>query len=275
METIKTQQEWYDFLYNEWVVNRKSQAVIAKELGIHLGKLEAIISKVGLVGARDKVKYEVNENLFDINLKEFCYFSGLILTDGTINLDSNRVILRIGDIEPLTELSNLYSKTAKIPIFEYNVKGGNTIYDFKITSKYLVEYLNSIGIVAENKTSLVTCPIVNSLENFKYLTRGIIDGDGNIRVFDNKAIFRIYSHSSNFVESFVNEFDKYFNYKLSVNSVKNKTGKEISSRIDFTNNLLFIYEEYKELCIKRKREQLKNLVDDIVHAYEMINHKNW
>ena len=272
---INSEKEMYDFIYNEWVINRKSQAEIAKELNFSLGKLEAIISKLRLVGARDKIKYEVKEELFTINSKEFCYYAGFILTDGTINKESNRVILRIGEEDTLIELSNIFSKTAKIPIFKYNVKGGNVVYDFKITSPVLVNYLASIGIVSENKTSKVSCPILNDIETFKFLLRGIIDGDGNIRVHNNKAVFRLYSHSNNFVESFVSEVEKFYNYKLSVNNVTGKIGKEISSRQDFTYELLSIYEEQKNLCLQRKRIQLKQLVDDIVHSYEMINHKAW
>lgn len=267
-----------EFLYTEWVTNLKSQREIAEENNVGLWLIEKLIKQYKLTGARSKVMYRYKEELFNFNDPAFCYFIGFMIADGYTDLKTRRAIISITDSpEVLQTLSQYFSKDKITPIYRYKTPGDKYSYRLTISSEYLISILENCGVAMQNKTSNVRFPSFPSKEMFKMALRGFIDGDGNIR-YTKSALnltMRWYSHSDNLVTDLVREFKKWYNYDLSVNSVKNKTGKELSTRVDFTNNVIDLYAKYPEYSLERKRKTVKNLVDDIVHRYEMINHSSW
>lgn len=268
------------FLYDEWVTNRKTQREISDELGIKLGKLEPYFKKFGLNRVRSKEKYDTNEEHINLSSEIFWYLAGLIISDGYIDTKNNRVSISLKNKDILEQLSYYFSGNRKIPIRKYqygkrNVQ--NPRYSLIIVSKKLIKTLEEIGIHGKNKTSTVIMPDPKSKELFNFLFRGFLDGDGNIR-YNKTALnitFRYYAHSINLVNTSVELYRKYYNVDLVVSNVKGRLGKVVSSKINSTLNLISIYEKLPNLCIKEKRDVIKNLVDDIVHLYGMINHRKW
>lgn len=264
------------FLYDEWVLNRKSQKEIAEEQNIGLWYIEKLIKDYKLTNARSKVKYTYNEELFNINNPIFAYYVGFIISDGYVDLKNNRVALAITDSPIVLEnLSKYFSKDRITPIYKFKTKDNHYSYKLTISNKYLVDLLISLGVGVSNKTSNVRFPVFNDRICLKMALRGFIDGDGNIRNMEHSVIIRWYTHSLYLVEDLKNIFKNWYNYDISINPVKNKLGKEMSTRTDFWKNVIDLYEDYNEFCLERKKLQIKLLVDDIVHRYGMINHSKW
>jgi len=273
MNTIKITKQ---FLHDEWVLNRKSQREIAEEQNVGLWYIEKLIKDYKLTNIRSKIKYTYNEDLFDINNPIFAYYIGFIVSDGYIDLKNSRVALAITDSPKILErLSKYFSKDKLTPVYKFKTKDNHYSYKLTISNKYLVDLLISLGVGVPNKTSNVKFPIFYNKTCFKMALRGFIDGDGNIRNTEHNIIIRWYSHSSYLVEDLKNAFKYWYNYDLSINPVKNKLGKEMSTRTDFWKHSIDLYEDYDEFCLERKKLQIKLLVDDIVHRYEMINHNKW
>jgi hypothetical protein len=264
-----------ELLEQEWIVNRLSQREIADKYSVSLGLVEARVKKYRLIGARSKVKCAFKEELFDLNNPIFCYYLGLFLSDGTLDRANQRCVISLtDDFGILKTLADYFKKdNSPISLYSYRVKGGKTIHRLIITSKVLVDLV--VPYCGTNKTEDLSCPKFNNLECFRMFVRGFLDGDGNIRYINRNLIFRFYCHSLKFIEEFLIEFEKHYSYKLSTRDTKFKHGMEVSSRTDFTYELIKIYETRSEFCLERKRNVVKNLVDDIVHRYEMINHSNW
>ena len=74
-----------EYLQTEYIENNRSESNIAKEWGIDPKLLHYYIKKNNLVGIKNRRKYTVNENKFSMNDPIFCYYAGLIVTDGYID----------------------------------------------------------------------------------------------------------------------------------------------------------------------------------------------
>lgn len=266
-----------EVLIQKWVKERKSQREIADEFKVHLRTIERYIKALGLTKFREKEKYPINKESIDLQNPVYWYFIGLVLADGYIDIKNNRVILQLKDEDILVEISKYFSpKEYIIPISKVNVRTDKCYYSLGLVSKELVEScLNILDIRGKSKTNEVIFPSVDDIEKYLMLLRGVIDGDGCIKISKSGNIyFEIYAHSDKMVETFVKEYKKYFNIDMFPYPVKGKKGKILHSSP--TNDLLIqIYEKYPNISIQRKRNIVKKLVDDIVYRYEMINHNNW
>lgn len=264
-----------ELLEQEWIVNRLSQREIADKYFVSLGLVEARVKKYGLIGARSKIKCVFKEELFNLNNPVFCYYLGLFLSDGTLDKVNHRCIISLtDDFDVLKTLANYFKEdNSPISLYSYRIKNGKLSHRLIVTSKVLFDLV--VPYCGAAKTKDLSCPKFDNLECFRMFVRGFLDGDGNIRYVNRSLIFRFYCHSLKFIEEFLIEFEKHYSYKLSVRDVKFKHGMEVSSRTDFTYELIKIYEARSEFCLERKRNVVKKLVDDIVHDYEMINHSYW
>lgn len=250
----KNNYKSYQYLYNQWVVLKKSQSQIAKENNVSTSTIEYWIKKNKLIHIRSKSKYEHSSYKYNLFNPVFCHFLGFISADGYIRPELNRVEITIMEKDKsILELYNNYFQ------LNYNIK----TYSIKnktskkvvlhITSKQLITILTSLGINIKQKTFNLKFPTLPSLESYRYFIRGVIDGDGNIR----KRGFRIVTASKIFMEGLVNFINQNFstNYKLTFQ--KNIYPKlEIGS---FKGNeiIKWIYYKNEHIALKRKLNKVK------------------
>lgn len=153
--------------------------------------------------------YKIKEYQFissDVKITpEFCYFVGLVLTDGTIVRDKNyskyAIMIYTSFSDQKAMILNLIKK-----LFNYNATvrerkyGYNKLvnYEIKISSKNLVEFfVNELKIPYGKKSDKIRIPAIIKSNSTLILNllRGVIDGDGGIE----KNYVTIYSSSFEFL----------------------------------------------------------------------------
>jgi hypothetical protein len=205
---------------------------------------------------RDLKAYNILSNK-DSN---FYYLIGLICTDGTLRYPKNNRLKNIGysfsisvninDIETIYSLQNLFGgKTI--------IRKDNTI-NWYISNKKFVEYLlNVVGLISNKTYSLNVSKWFENLEQeFKLdFLRGVIDGDGSIKIFNKHfRTFNICTASVSFKDMIVDFLTTYYssNVKVEKNKSRNYYYIRYNGRymINFLND---IYNNYdKKIYLKRK-----------------------
>jgi len=271
-----------ELIYEEWVVNRLSQKEISIKYNVPLWLIENRIKKFKLTGIRTKIKYILNYEHINLESPVFWYLIGLTISDGYIDEKNKRILISLTeDFEILEILSNFYSTSVKIPVYKYNSNTkGKYRYVLTLSNEDLINLFHSLNIYGYNKTYAVTMPDPGNKYLFNFLLRGFIDGDGYITYRKYNIKIKFYIESLNLVNSLNELYYKYFNQYFHIYKHKKlngsfRNGRNVESKEDSFKELLEIYSEIPELALKRKRIKIKNKVDDIVHLYEMINHRNW
>jgi hypothetical protein len=205
---------------------------------------------------RDLKAYNILSNK-DSN---FYYLIGLICTDGTLRYPKDDKLKNIGysfsisvninDIETINSLQNLFGgKTT--------TRKDNTA-NWYISNKKFVEYLlNVVGLTSNKTYSLNVSKWFESLEQeFKIdFLRGVIDGDGSIKIFNKHfRTFNICTASESFKDMIVSFLTTYYsdNVKVEKNKSRNYYYIRYNGRymIDFLND---IYNNLsKKIYLKRK-----------------------
>lgn len=208
-----------NWLFNEYVTLRKTQSQIAKECNVPICTIEYWISKFNLVFSRTKEKYVVDESRFDLSDPIFCYFAGLIATDGYIStrkdLHTYRVCLRMKkseDLERLFKCLNSYFGST-CPLFYYNRKSQCETVELRITSNFLVSKLMQLGIPLKDKTFYLKFPKNLNEKCLNMYLRGVLDGDGSLSKKNNGIRFRLCTASVDFIKS----VQKYLQNRYKVN----------------------------------------------------------
>lgn len=183
----------------EWLeekFKRMSASTIAKELCITEGKVEYWLKKHGI---KQHFKYGIDDSKLTIDDPVFCYWGGLVATDGHLDRLTNRVTVSLSEESSST-------LQAIVDYFDY----GGYVYEYEkrkilcISSTKMISELEKLGIFKDsNKTFEVSTP--NSFSSnacrAMYL-RGCMDGDGNIK--KDKGVARLYCGSLQFVTGLVN-----------------------------------------------------------------------
>lgn len=261
-----------EFLQEEYIEKRKSQKQIAEEVGCHLGTIETYMKKHDLV---NKIfsRYKVREDLMTENNPYFMYAVGLYMTDGSIS-NGNRLSIRLNDKDIIDVLCNYFD----CPRYFCRRDGVTPQYEFNIPySTPLTKYCQKLSN-DNSKTFDITCPSNILNDDLKLLLiRGIIDGDGSIRKdLSDIRVFTASNNMQNTLSTVLKELNINHTIQTTIYGPYKKTGWTIYiGKENATKDALRIYEKYPELAIQRKRNIVKNKVEDIVRTYEMINHKNW
>lgn len=226
-----------------------------------------------------RFKFTFNESKIDINNPIFCYYIGLVSTDGYISVKTKRVIVRIRNSDSerlLYKLKEYFEYNG--PIFLYK----NKDYELRLSSNYLISYLNNLGI-SFNKTKTLTF-----LSNFisedclRMYIRGLHDGDGNIKRLKSKktnrwigGAFRILNNNELFIDDFSKWINSKFNFKTKIYIAKrkNKNFKELYTSTregkDFAKWFYQGFDEIKLYCKYSKYITVRD--NDIVRTIENKN----
>lgn len=245
----------------------KSAREIAEELGVRDSKIEYWLKKYNI---RKPYKYMLDESKIDINDPIFCYFTGLVATDGYVDKKSPRVQVSFkGQGESV--LTNL----AKYFGYEGDLYRHNGRYTLSLSSPKLIEELAKLGIDRNsNKTFDVVAPSsFTSDDCMRMYVRGIIDGDGNIKWSDkqpsNNGVVRLFCGSLNLVIGLV-EILKSKDIDAEIKYHRNKyPGFEL--RKEPSRKLCeWIYRGYEEYRLEEKFVKVRKAWgDDIVrHSAE-------
>lgn len=264
-----------DWLYKKFITEDLKNSEISLLTGVSRKGVEYWLKKHGIKKFKAGYKYPINESKIDATRPEFMYFVGLFIADGTMNRKNKRATIKIKDLEPLKAIKTYFETT--VPISKIDDGYHNFNYELRLSSKVLTDYLGNL--YTDTKTTDVMWPTAHNKDCFNMLFRGFIDGDGSVEVKSyTSAHFRFGSASKNLIALFLREYLSYYpEAKVSryISSLKsNKYFENLELRNGF-NHLVEVYQEYPTFAIKRKRDKIKLLVDDIVQTYEIINHKRW
>jgi hypothetical protein len=133
-----------------------------------------------------KRKYFYDENFFEkIDNEEKAYFLGFIFADGCVVNDSKKsryqVTLKLHTKDKHILESFITSVKGEMPVWKH---GQREMVEIHFSGKKMVNDLINLGAI-QNKTFTIQYPTINeTLE--KHFLRGYFDGDGCIRVNEDK-----------------------------------------------------------------------------------------
>jgi len=117
--------------------------------------------------------YEINEKFFDNWSDRMAYVLGLILTDGNIGTDDNRISITMKDAEHLEKVKKKLKSNHPIKYRKFH-----GIYQFGFAREKMSDRLNELGII-KNKSLIVGFPKVPD-KFLSHFIRGVFDGDGTV-----------------------------------------------------------------------------------------------
>lgn len=189
-----------EYLYEEFIVKRKFVRDIAKDCNVSISTVENYLKRYGL--KRGNIKYNVDESKFSKNFPEFCYYAGLVSTDGYLSKGVARVSVRcknLGCKEVFENLKAFFSYSGEIKCYR-------ECYDLSITSHKLREELSNMGVSSEGKINNSFPSSFYSEDCARMFFRGLLDGDGNIKT---SKVFRITLSNRSYLEGFSSFLNSY------------------------------------------------------------------
>lgn len=241
-------------LYELYIVQNKYQRQIAEELGVTEATVDYWTRKYGLTIKKSNPDAVFNLQHIDKADPIFCYYAGLVATDGYLDYKNKRIALRVtneGCNDVFEAIRNYFgfvrplrcytSNTAKLPS-----------YELLIPNSCIFKELDRIGIYGKKvERSFDIDWLLSADEDCqKMFLRGVSDGDGNIHGV--KGGFRISMTSSSFISNLITfmnvKFDADYSMTYSSNSSHKKYPKLELRKADSRNFLDFIYcgfEQYR------------------------------
>lgn len=219
-----------DYLRIEYLDKGRSLSSIAKDLGISAKLLYYYIKKFNLTGFKSKSTLTVDSSKFNFKDPVFCYYAGLVATDGYIDYKNNRVSVRVnneGSYEVLTAIKKHFYFTGEVRTYH-----GNN--DLTICSRDLISVLQSFNIEgSKNSRSFNVCQLLLLTEDCQRMfIRGVLDGDGNIHLHKSKytgkyvgGSFRISMKSLEFIENIIYFINTKFQFNYGVTIQNHKYPK--------------------------------------------------
>ena len=186
----------------------------------------------------------------------FCYFLGIIASDGHIDIKRNTIGITSIDKETIKK----FQKFVGNPLYVYQY---NNAYRITLCNKQIIEILNKKGF---SKPKFQRALPFIPKKYLKYFILGYFDGDGNAnwaKKSCNKTV-TIDSGNKEFIKSLSLLITKNYNIKNSVHELKNGS----FYRLQFTNvpaRALYklMYDNKSiEFCLSRKHIKLKEMFSD-------------
>lgn len=192
-----------ELLTEEYLVNRYSIKKIAEKYGTTDSLIESRLRKYQI--KKGRFKDVVSEDKLSTIDPIFCYYAGLVATDGYIDRKNCRVAIRFcneGAAIVLEKLKEYFEFTGEIRKYRSS-------YDLTISSEKLINLLDSMDIGGTSYD--VGFPkSFESEDCARMFMRGVLDGDGNIHVVKSKYTgkftggqFRIVKSSERFIQGIV------------------------------------------------------------------------
>lgn len=183
---------------------------------------------------------------------------GLFIGDGYYSTSNRCVEISLKyDYKILHYLADYFN----LKVYKYNYN-----YRLQFSRTRSLEFSKLTGYMPGAKTYNAFVPDKIPSLLHKYLIRGLIDADGNIRKSFAWRIFIASPVLKDFVMKFIHQHGLHYN----VSEHKKSPGFtiEVGKCPQF---LIWLYQSHPELAVQRKRAQINKFVDDIVRTYRMIN----
>lgn len=211
-------------------------------------------------------KYNYNNEAFKEINNISAYFLGLLYSDGCLVKDANEVKIHLkADREILEKLSIFVLN--EIVIRDFINTHGNLSHLFYFNNKYIYKDLLKWGLYPNKSTSLTIHP---DLEYNSHFWRGMIDGDGCIRVTINKEKF-VYNSLVVKLCGTIEVCQSFQNYCLSLLPEYNNKIYIDKSKTNFGTYSVFgkkaeyilneLYKDSDELFLKRKKEKFNEYIN--------------
>lgn len=249
-----------DYLYQEWVVNKKSQRQIAEENNVSLFSIEKYIKLNGLTKARHKSLSNIESEDFNFNNPYYCYFLGFVAADGCLIKNAPSIFITINQSD--SELLEMFKRELKLPceVKYFTDRKGKNLCSLRLNSKIMYNHCLEIGMMPSTKTyDLKFPPEEYSDIFFKYYLRGYMDGDGNIR---SEKKSRVLIASEDFANGMANFINNKFKFEKPVTVLKQKkivsaTENKYYPLIEFGGErgfefLQWLYTENSHIGLQRK-----------------------
>lgn len=201
----------------------------------------------------------IDKNYFaDYNDKEVSYWLGMLMTDGNVARDRERITLSLKDEDHMLKYIKFLDNKVKYSI---DAKQYRVSFNHEDTYKTLINY----GIVP-NKSLILKINIPITFD----MLRGIIDGDGSwIKINKDSLKCIIFSASQEFIEQIKNFLDLNeieSNINVSINGRKNPIYHvSINKHHDVIKLLNNLYENDNCVYLERKLNKIKSVIDNGRH----------
>ena len=248
----------------------KSQKEIALIYKMNIIKIRDILKNNGVKRKKSRLNMShlaLNIDYFkEINSPDKAYWLGYICADGSIKKSNCKVSLVSKDLEVIEgfkEAIGAGHKISKSETFDKRTNKTYTGYSVQIGNELFVANLINLGVTS-NKTDVLEFPNIDE-KYYSYFIAGLFDGDGSIRIKNNKSI-GISLISTNEVLTFIknyilNKFNIKPKYYCKVTENKPNVWRMIlyADAFKFLN---FIYSDNTfKYYLKRKHDIYLNNLD--------------
>jgi DNA-binding CsgD family transcriptional regulator len=208
--------------------NNYTKSQIKEYLKISFPTVDVVCNKYGITPSRDQRKYKPNDNYFKTWSIEMAYFLGLIAADGHVSHKKNLLMINLKqtDRQIIENLKNALEYDG--PIYTINKKDGQPQSCLTVSSKEIAKDLNDLGL-SGNKTYDFDWVVGMPEKYVSHFIRGLLDGDGNIYINQNKQ---------NFSSSIVGTYKLTQNIKDHFEKFTNKTCGHLQAK-GAVQNLVF------------------------------------
>ena len=206
----------------------KSERAIGEEFGIGEGKVDYWVRKWGFNFKKSDPDRVFNLKHIDKEDPVFCYYAGLIATDGYLDYKNKRISLRCnneGSKEVFEAIRQYFEYIRPNRIYPKRYK--TPINDITIPNNCIFEELRSMGIYGKKETRTFSLDwYVNANDDCKRMfLRGVLDGDGSIA--KKYGQFRIAMKSSGFIANLLSIFNNQFDNKYTIRGQTNSTTNNV------------------------------------------------
>lgn len=189
-----------EYVRYEYIDCNKSYAKLREQWGISNGAVYKVICHLGLNSIKIKDKLTTcDESKFTLDDPIFCYYLGLIATDGYYDIKYHRVVtqMSIQALNVLEYLADYFKVSSGVREYhkENKLRGPGVVYDLTISSNRLIDLISHYGCLCkkEEGNRILKPEYLESLsdECLSMYFRGIWDGDGTISYRNEGSILEI------------------------------------------------------------------------------------
>ena len=162
-------------------IGKMSQREMARHLGLGKTTINRWCTELGF----HPIKFEVNENFFDIWNENSAYILGFIFADGNVAWNPKKsyntltITSSEKDANHLERIRNILSSTKPL-LYSQKTKS----YRLTVTNRKICRRLMSLGVIPR-KSLIIDFPRIPK-QYINHFIRGVIDGDGNVRYVNRK-----------------------------------------------------------------------------------------
>lgn len=249
-------------------LKRVKQKDIINQTKCTRSNIDTLVAKYNLSRFRTRNNYTINTKVLNKYNPSIWYFLGWFASDGnlhTTNSGTNIIQFTLKDFEPLEQLKSLLEYSGEIKTYNKFVKSKesfNSYYYLGISNNSLINFISEIfNRDMHRKTHDLEFPEIPNESCVRMFIRGFWDGDGcfTLNSANNCKAAKIHCSSLTFCEGLQNFLNTIGIHSLI--STKN-TCPELSiyRKDSFKNFVDWLYTEYPEFGLTRKKEKALNLV---------------